>query len=126
MNLHIVLEGHHPKEQQRGLHKGRQADGNYLFAPLVESICVPSRHTKQVQASYSRLYQEDATPLDVGKEHLDHAVGKGQQKEYELQTDLYRSVGIKGKAQDLPGEGSYGAALFPRKNPRQVSGEDSL
>ena len=98
----------------------------YLLAPLVEPVRVPSRHTEQVQRAHRDLNQQNAAPLDVGKEHLDHAVGKGQQKEYELQTDLHRSVRVKGKAQNLPGEGSYGAALFPSENPCQVSGEDSL
>ena len=98
----------------------------YLLAPLVEPVRIPSRYAEQVQRAHGDLNQQNAAPLDVGEEHLDHAVGKGQQEEDELQTDLYRSVGIKSKAQDLPRKGSNGTALFPRENSCQVSGEDSL
>ena len=98
----------------------------YLLAPLVEPVRIPSRYAEQVQRAHRDLNQQNTAPLDVGKEHLNNAVGKGQQKEDELQANLHRGVGIKGKAQNLPGEGSYGAALFPRKNSCQVSGEDSL
>ena len=98
----------------------------YLLAPLVEPVRIPSRYAEQVQRAHRDLNQQNTAPLDVGKEHLNNAVGKGQQKEDELQANLHRGVGIKGKAQNLPGEGSYGAALFPRENSCQVCGKESL
>ena len=81
---HVVLECQHSKKQKCSLHKCRQTQSCDLLAPLVESIGVSSGNGEHIQFTHSDLNQQDTTALDVGKEHLDHAVGKGNENQQGL------------------------------------------
>ena len=89
----------------------------YLLAPLVEPVRIPSRYAEQVQRAHRDLNQQNTAPLDVGKEHLNNAVGKGQQKEGELQANLHRDVGIKARLRICPAKAPMVLLCSPAKIP---------
>ena len=123
---HIVLKGHHSQKQKRGLHECCQADCHRLLAPLVETIRITSGHAEHIQAPHRNLHQHDPASFDIGKEHFDNAVGKGNQEEEHLQANLNCSIHEEEVAQDEVCQSSDGRGVGTCKDTRQISGEYSL
>lgn len=90
-----------------------------------------SSHTRVFTAyllrdGHRNLNQQNAAPLDVGEEHLNGAVGKGQQKEQQLQHRLRRRSQCKYRAQNECGDSSNGGALCAGEDTGQITGEAVL
>ena len=76
---HVIRECEQTEKQKRCLHKRSQADRCYLFAPLIEAVCISAGNAEHIQASDRHLHKQNAAALDVLEEDLDHAVGKSNQ-----------------------------------------------
>ena len=77
----VGLHSNQAHHEERGLHKGREAQGNDLFTPTGESFSHSSRKAEKIETAYGDLREKDATSLDVGEEAFDHAVAKADDHE---------------------------------------------
>ena len=68
-------------QEERCLHKCREAECDDLLAPSCESFSHSARKAEKIKASNGNLREENATSLDVREEALYHAVAKADYHE---------------------------------------------
>ena len=62
---HVIRESEQAEKQKRCLHKRSQADRCYLFAPLIEAVCISAGNAEHIQTSNRHLHKQNAAALDV-------------------------------------------------------------